>query len=92
MLGRERIHSTKLAVLEAIADGQELRGNIVQVNAAEAGDITDMYQACEPNDSLTLFWRGNASRTIARPLQSSRLATAAGSCEAHSQAKRQTFV
>lgn len=55
--------TTAKAVLTAIQDGETLPGNLVQVNEAEAVDLSDCYQAFEPKESITMFWHGSASNT-----------------------------
>ena len=55
--------TTAKAVLTAIQDGGTLPGNLVQVNEAEAVDLSDCYQAFEPKESITMFWHGSASNT-----------------------------
>ena len=59
---REPRLTNPLAALTAIQDSQDLPGNLVQVNEAEAEEIYDHYQAFAPTSQpLTMFWHGTTA-------------------------------
>eukprot|EP00435_Cladocopium_sp_Y103_P008586 s5966_g2.t1 len=58
-------HTPKLTtaekLLDAISNGNDLPGNIAEVNAQQRQEITDAWQAFEPTESFTLCWQGNTA-------------------------------
>ena len=56
------ILTTPRLALQALQDGVKLPGNLVEVNAVEADEIADAYQAFAPVDQpLTMFWQGSTA-------------------------------